>query len=99
METEGIQKLSQAGNYWLGNNLSLVDVTFYPWFEWLGILEHYRGVKLPENCQKLQQWWQEMLQRESVQSIKNSEEFYLKDYEKYANNTASGVTAQEMRES
>jgi len=99
METEGISKFSAEGKYWLGNRLSLVDITFYPWFERLCVLEHYRGVNLPESCQKLRQWWQQMLQRESVQGIKNPEAFYLKDYEKYANNTASGVTALEMRES
>jgi hypothetical protein len=40
-----------------------------------------------------------MSQRESVQQIKNAREFYIAQYEKYANNTVSGITAQEMRDS
>jgi len=99
MEKEGMQKLSSNGKYWLGNGLSLVDLTFYPWFERFCILEHYRDVFLPESCSLLQHWWQEMSQRESVQQIKNAREFYIAQYEKYANNTVSGITAQEMRDS
>jgi len=97
MEQEGIGQLSENGNYWLGNTLSLVDLTFYPWFERLCVLEHYRNVSLPEDCQFLQQWWHNLSQRASVQSIQNPSQFYIAEYEKYANNTVAGVTAQEMR--
>jgi glutathione S-transferase len=38
-----------------------------------------------------------MLTRESVQAIKNTTDFYIQQYIKYANGTASGITAQEMR--
>jgi glutathione S-transferase len=99
MEQEGMQKLSGNGKYWLGNGLSLVDLTFYPWFERFCILEHYRNVFIPPSCSLLKHWWQEMSQRESVQQIKNAPEFYIAQYEKYATNTASGITAQEMRDS
>lgn len=98
METEGIRQLSDNGNYWLGKSLSLVDLTFYPWFERFCILEHYRGISLPDHCSFLYQWWQNMLQRDSVQKIQNSSQFYLNQYQKYANNTVEGKTAQEMRE-
>jgi len=99
MEKEGMQKLSSNGKYWLGNGLSLVDLTFYPWFERFCILEHYRDVFIPPSCSLLKHWWQEMSQRESVQQIKNAPEFYIAQYEKYATNTVSGITAQEMRDS
>ena len=99
MEKEGMQKLSSNGKYWLGNRLSLVDLTFYPWFERFCILEHYRDVFIPPSCSLLKHWWQEMSQRESVQQIKNAPEFYIAQYEKYATNTVSGITAQEMRDS
>lgn len=98
MEEEGIKKLSDNGKYWLGNQLSLVDITFYPWWERLCILEHYRGVSLPETCSSLRQWWLEMSQREAVESIKNPSEFYIAQYQKYANNTVNSLTAQEMRD-
>lgn len=98
METEGMRKLSENGDYWLGDHLSLVDLTFYPWFERFCILEHYRSVFLPQTCSFLQHWWRTMSERDSVQNIKNASEFYIAQYQKYANNTVNSVTAQEMRD-
>ena len=40
-----------------------------------------------------------MAQPESVKSIANEASFYLKTYEKYAYNTATGIIAQEMTKS
>lgn len=97
IEQEGIGKLSSNGPYWLGESLSLIDLSFYPWFERWCVLEHYRAFTLPSTCPRLKQWYSAMLTRESVQSIKNSPDFYIQQYIKYANNTASGITAQEMR--
>ena len=98
MEQESLGKLSSNGAYWLGESLSLVDLAFYPWFERFPILEHYRGFVLPSECVRLQQWWEAMNSLESVQSIKHPTDFYIAQYIKYANNTASGITAQEMRQ-
>lgn len=97
MEHEGIEKLGDDGPYWFGESVSLVDLTFYPWFERWAVVEHYRNLSLPSECQRLQQWWEAMSERDSVKAIANSPQFYIKEYEKYANNTASGITAQEMR--
>lgn len=98
MEKEGIGKLSNNAPYWLGDSVSLVDLTFYPWFERWSVVEHYRNLSFPSECPKLKQWWETMSQRDSVQKIRNSEDFYIREYEKYAKGTASGITAQEMRE-
>ncbi len=97
MEQEGIGKLSSNGPYWLGESLSLIDLSFYPWFERWCVLEHYRAFALPSTCTRLMQWYSAMLNRKSVQGIKNSPDFYIQQYIKYVNNTASGITAQEMR--
>ena len=96
MEQEGIG-ISSNGRYWLGESLSLIDLSFYPWFERWCVLEHYRAFTLPSTCTRLKQWYSAMLTRKSVQSIKNLPDFYIQQYTKYANNTASGITAQEMR--
>lgn len=98
MEREGIGKLGNSGPYWLGDTISLVDVTFYPWFERWCVLEHYRNLNLPSQCNRLQRWWESMSQRNSVQKISNPTNFYIAEYEQYAQNTATGITAQEMRE-
>ncbi|MEP0876691.1 hypothetical protein NDA00_12785 [Funiculus sociatus GB2-M2] len=47
---------------------------------------------------RLQKWWDVMSDRDLVQSIKHTADFYIEQYIQYANNTASGITAQEMRQ-
>lgn len=95
MESEGIN--TNNGEYWLGETLSLVDLSFYPWFERWAVLEHYRGFGLPSSCQRLQEWYKVMTLRESVQAIAHPADLYIQQYTKYANGTAAGITAQEMR--
>ncbi|MDB9312657.1 glutathione S-transferase family protein [Spirulina sp. CS-785/01] len=97
LEHEGIGKLSQGGDYWFGEHLTLLDLTYYPWFERWCVLEHYREFPLPDSFPHLKQWWKTMQQRESVQTIANPPNLYIQDYQPYADGTAAGITAQEMR--
>jgi glutathione S-transferase len=80
IEKEGLQKMSAEGPYWFGAEISLVDLTYYPWFEQLAVLEHFRGFKLPTGLDRLKQWREIVANRESVRSIANSQEFYLEHY-------------------
>lgn len=80
IEQEGLQKVSEDESYWLGEEISLVDLTFYPWFEQLAVLEHFRGFQLPSGLNRLQQWKAKVAHRESVRSISNPPEFYLEHY-------------------
>lgn len=96
MESEGIGK-SENGSYWLGESVSLVDLSLYPWFERWAVLEHYRGFTLPSECKRLKEWHSAMANRESVQAIEHPADFYIQQYINYASGTASGITAQEMR--
>ena len=98
MEKEGLAKLGSEGPYWLGNNLSLVDITFYPFFERFVVIEHYRGVEIPSECQRLKTWYAAMCERKSVKATANTRDYYIEKYTKYADGTASGITAQEMRD-
>jgi glutathione S-transferase len=84
MEHQGLQKMSDSRPYWLGKELSLVDLTFYPWFEQIAVLEHYRGFQMPAGLDRLKQWWETLAERESVRSIANSPEFYLERYARLA---------------
>ncbi|MDQ2694410.1 MAG: glutathione S-transferase family protein [Pseudomonadota bacterium] len=86
-----------AGRYWLGDALTLVDLAFYPFFERLPVLEHYRGLGLPAECRRLAAWWEAMRERDSVRKIIHSPEFYLRRYAKYADGSVQGSTAQDMR--
>ncbi len=84
MEIEGLGKWSVDGPYWLGECLSLVDLTFYPWFERMPALDHYRGAALPVDCIRLREWWITMQLRDSVRATTKSTEFYVEQFVQYA---------------
>ncbi len=82
IEQEGLGKLSGNGPYWLGDRLSLVDISFYPWFERLPVLEHFRHFTLPAETPRLQKWWNVVRDRESTQAVANPVDFYLERFAK-----------------
>jgi glutathione S-transferase len=84
MEHEGLRKNLASTPYWLGTGLSLVDLTFYPWFEQLAVLEHFRGFGLPSGLDRLQEWEAAVAELEAVRSIANPPEFYLEHYGRLA---------------
>ena len=84
IENEAFGKLSEDGPYWFGESISLVDFTFYPWFERWPALKHYRGLAIPEQFTRLRQWKKALKQRDSVVAIANSKEFYIERYARFA---------------
>ena len=98
MEFEGLRKLGD-GPFWLGEDLSLVDLTFYPHLSRFPALAEYRGIKIPEDHTRLKQWLQLMRERPSVQQTSLSDEAYIRNWSKYATNSSTGTTARDMRES
>ncbi|MEH2234935.1 glutathione S-transferase family protein [Nostoc sp.] len=82
IEQEGLGKLSGNGPYWLGDKLSLVDISFYPWFERLPLLEHFRNFSLPTETPRLQKWWDTVRDRESIRAVENPASFYLERFAK-----------------
>ena len=76
IEQEGLGKLSGDGPYWLGDQLSLVDISFYPWFERLPLLEHFRNFTLPTETPRLQKWWNTVRDRESIRAVENPASFF-----------------------
>ena len=98
MEFEGLRKLSD-GPFWLGDDISLVDLTFFPHLERFVALEHYRGIKIPKDYSRLHAWLDHMKQRPSVVQTTRDDEGYIKSWYKYASNSSTGTTARDMRES
>ena len=96
MEDEGIAKLG-GGPYWLGAEVSLVDFDIYPHFERFAVLTHYRGVEVPAHCARLRRWLAAMAERPSVQATRHSDAYHTKAYRAYADGSASGATARDMR--
>jgi glutathione S-transferase len=98
METEGIGKAG-GGPFWLGAELSLVDLTFFPHLDRFCALEHYRGIAIAEDHLNLKAWLGRMKDRASVKATGKSDEIYIKNWRKYAENTSTGTTARDMRDS
>ncbi len=78
IEQEGLGK----GDYLLGDQFSLVDISFYPWFERLPLLEHFRKFTLPAETPRLQTWWNLVSDRQSIQAVANPVDFYLQRFAK-----------------
>ncbi|WP_298905451.1 glutathione S-transferase family protein [uncultured Nostoc sp.] len=78
IEQEGLGK----GDYLSGDQFSLVDISFYPWFERLPLLEHFRKFTLPAETPRLQTWWNLVGDRQSIQAVANPVDFYLERFAK-----------------
>jgi glutathione S-transferase len=82
IEQEGLGKLSGNGPYWLGDNYSLVDINFYPWFERLPILEQFRKFSLPQETPRLQEWWNVVRDRPAIKAVANPVDYYIERFAK-----------------
>ena len=78
-----LKKTQADGPFWLGRDISLVDISLYPWFERWPVLEHYRNLHLPENLIHVSRWWKAMFQRTSVQRQIHPAGFYIDAYLRY----------------
>jgi glutathione S-transferase len=82
VEREAVPQLSGTGPYFLGVEPSLVDFTFYPWFERLGALEQHTGFQ-PPALERLTRWREVVQARPSVRAIENPISFYVERYRNY----------------
>ena len=86
------------GPYWFDDQLSLVDLTLYPHFERIAVLERYRGIAIPPSCPKLADWLAAVKERPSARATAHEDDYHLNAYSHYADGTASGTTARDMRQ-
>lgn len=96
MEHDGLGKIGD-GSYWMGDSVSLVDLTFLPHLQRFPALAHYRGFRIPDECVLLKGWIQLMLRRPSVRDLTEPDEVYIRNWGKYADNSSTGTTAADMR--
>lgn len=89
IETEALAKRPADGPYWLGPEFSLVDLTFYPWFEQFAALERFRDVRMPPDLERLAQWRDAVAQRGSVRSVARPPAFYLEHYPRHEMDVAA----------
>src|SRR5689334_11938222 len=93
VEREALAKLSSGGPYFFGAEPTLVDFTFYPWFERLRALEQHTGFEVPRALERVHRFWNAVAQRESVKAIENSTEFYVERYRSYKPAAAAAAPA------
>jgi glutathione S-transferase len=72
--------LDYGGPYWLGERFSLVDATFFPWFEQRIAIERFRGFTWPGDCPKLLRWHAQVAARPAVRATSQPPEFYERAY-------------------
>ena len=84
MENDGMAKMSAGGPYWLGAEISLIDLAYYPFFERLPAWTYYRGIDIPVDCSRLTKWRAAMQEHPAVTEIANSPDYYIEGYKKYA---------------
>lgn len=96
METQALGARAK-GPWWLGEALSLADLSIYPHMERLAVLKEYRGIEMPAECGALREWLAAMQERASVKATMRDDAYHIAAYSRYADASADGTTAIDMR--
>ncbi len=91
IEREVLAKSSAHGPYWLGADVSLVDLSLYPFFERLPALERLRGFAVPAELTRLRAWHEALEQRDSVRAIQTPVDVYVERYAKFVQPRATSA--------
>jgi len=91
IETQGLLRSSGDAPYWFGASPSLVDLSFYPWFERWAALEHYRGSLPIVKFERLRRWRDALAERASIKAIENPTSYYVERYARYATVTPQAL--------
>lgn len=86
-----------TGPYWFGEKISLVDLAMYPHYERFAVLKEYRGIAIPKSYGRLKAWLAAMHERPSAKATAHCDAYHIEAYSQYADGTASGTTARDMR--
>lgn len=77
----------QTGPFFLGTQLSYVDIQFAPWMLRLSrVLKPYRGWSDAEHGSRWASWLEAIEANEFVRHTTSTDELYLDSYERYAEN-------------
>ncbi|KAH6670698.1 glutathione transferase omega-1 [Halenospora varia] len=101
---EFTEEMDRTGPYFLGEELSLIDLVIAPWAVRLWVFDHFKGgLKLPEDedeewVKRWNVWLNVIEKRESVVSSTSEKEHYLPIYQRYADDVAQSELAKATRE-
>jgi glutathione S-transferase len=95
------EETSSGSSYFLGESFSAVDIALAPWYQRiLSVSSTYCDFSFPTKhveFDRLRTWYESVRQRQSFAVTCASEERLVKNYEGYANNTASSDVARRFR--
>ena len=95
------EEMDPEGPFFLGKELSLIDLIIAPWAVRLWVFDHFKGgLGMPAGGvgERWGKWLDAVQNRESVVNTTSEKEHYLPIYERYANDTAQSELAKATRE-
>ena len=103
-----IKEADPNSPWFLGENISLVDISLAPWALRLFLVDHYKngGHGIPnegddkddETWARWRTWFKAVQERESVKSTWSAEERYIISYKRYADDTTNSLVGQATRQ-
>jgi glutathione S-transferase len=82
-----VEESDPQGPFFLGSQLSYVDVQFAPWMiRFSKVLKHYRGWPDPTPGSRWERWLEAVENNEHVKNTTSLDELYIDSYERYAQN-------------
>jgi glutathione S-transferase len=104
---EFTKEMDKEGPYFLGKDLSLIDVIIAPWAVRLWIFDHFKGgLGIPDEgkggededvWKRWRAWYKAVEERDSVKKTTSETEHYLPIYQKYAEDRAQSELAKATR--
>ncbi len=77
--------------------MGLIDAAVFPFFERIPVFEHYRGLRIPDDCPRLHRWFEVMRAHPVVAETCHSLEYFIPLYAQYARGAGDGLSAQAFR--
>lgn len=93
--------MDPTGLYFLGKDLSLIDLVLAPWAVRLWVFDHFKGgANVPKDGwgKRWATWLEAIEKRESVVNSTSEREHYVPIYQRYADDTAQSELAKATRE-
>jgi glutathione S-transferase len=95
------EAMDPKGPFFLGEEVSLVDLGIAPWALRLWVFDHFKGgVRIPQGkiWERWERWLSAIESRESVVNTTSEKEHYVPIYKRYADDTAMSELAKATRE-
>jgi len=95
------EEMDPEGPYFLGPEISLIDLVIAPWALRLWVFDHFKdGLNLPQGkiWERFEKWSNAVSERKSVAKTTSLREHYLPIYQRYADDKAQSELAKATRE-